>query len=464
MSVRRLEVDLLKTTGQSYKSLLLQRQMELLTLTDEERIVKQQIYAAEDLNNTRSLELELMELTGRAAEVTTIKRQQELDAMSATDAALKLRIFRLQDEKTKAAERSAIEQKLYTAMGDSSKVLALQRQQELDAADDATKAALKYQYALEDESSIREKLIESRTAEVDSIKSTIDSLEESINTLKDYRNALLNSEKSILTPQQKYAQAKQEATSLAAIAISTATTEAEKQAQKDAISKLPAATDTWLEASRTLFASSEAYTSDFNSVLSILDTTSMAMQNQKTEAEVQIELLQSSTDFLGLISESTKTTAQLLQEYLEAVAFSTIARDAYLMGSASYMDGLSVPTATANISMMDQLAQLASSVADTYIPLTSPETAPLPPTDVQLTDPTERDMRTLNVVSENNSILNDLKDQLIALRKEQAEQTQQLIATNAAVTQQAATVIGETYKDTVQETNWNFENGPDIQA
>jgi len=159
-----------------------------------------------------------------------------------------------------------------------------------------------------------ERLKDARDKEAEALQSTIDKLKSSIQSLKDYRESLLGGDLSTLTPGEKYNQAKSIALETARIAQGPAVTESEIAARDAALSKLPSATDAWLNASRIMYASSDKYTQDFTQVLGILDATSSALSTQQTDAERQLKELETSTGFLGAIVTNTLTTAQLLEQ------------------------------------------------------------------------------------------------------------------------------------------------------
>ena len=135
--------------------------------------------------------------------------------------------------------------------------------------------------------------------------------------IKDAKEAMLIGSLSPLTPAEKYAEAKRQAVSVAILATSIATTDSEIAARNDAVSKLPSVTGTFLDASKTLFASSEQYTQDFQSVLAVLDATSTILGKQKTDAEKQLDSLKSMDGYLGTIAEDTKTSADYLKDLNE---------------------------------------------------------------------------------------------------------------------------------------------------
>lgn len=312
--VQKLELELLQATGFAYEATVLSREKELLALSESERVLKRLIYAAQDKAKTDSLEIELLDAQGNATESTRLKRIQELKGLSLTDQALKLRIYRLQDERKIIEAQATMEEKIYTLLGKKSEALAISRKKEMDSTDEALRPGLAYIYALEDEATLREELTNAYEKQRTSVKDTITSIKDSIKALKDYKNSLLLGDLSPLTPEQKYNQAKQEALRLAAVASSTAVTEAERQAQKDALDKLPSATDSWLQASRVLYASSASYTKDFDLASSILDNIGTKLEGQLSDAEKQLNEIEKSNEFLNTINDNTRNAADILAD------------------------------------------------------------------------------------------------------------------------------------------------------
>lgn len=316
--IRAIEIDIVNALGMSYTGLLMAREKELAGLTDSEKALKTYLYKVQDQAKTDALNIELMDAQGNATGALLAKRKQELRGLSATDQSLKVRIWRLQDERKLLDIKTSQEQKIYTLLGNASAALAITRRQELDALDEQLRPAQEYIYALEDEMALKEQIKTAYEKESSALKDTIKGLKASSQALKDYRDSLLVGDKSILNPTQKYAEAKSQALKLAAIAQGPATTEAQIEARDNAISKLPSATDTWLEASRNLYASSETYSNDFGMALNILDSVSGALDSQQTDAEKQLSALEANTSILDIIKDNTKSSADLLKEYLVA--------------------------------------------------------------------------------------------------------------------------------------------------
>lgn len=247
--------------------------------------------------------------------------------------------------------------KIYTLLDEtgrdllgSEKALALTRQRELEALTDILKPGQIYINALQDEKDLKTRLTTAYTAESTAIKSTITSLKASIKTIKDYKAALTAGAISTLTPAEKYAQAKAAFTDTAALArtLITSTSSPEEIAARDAaVSQLSSTSDTFLNASKELFASSGQYTQDFSTVMDILDTTSGTLSDQEDNAKKQLVALDASVASLNLIKTNTETTAKLLGEYLTAQSIANAARTAYETASVNTTTNAATTVSTA---------------------------------------------------------------------------------------------------------------------
>jgi hypothetical protein len=151
-----------------------------------------------------------------------------------------------------------------------------------------------------------------------------------ITTLNDYKTALLSSSNTTLTATEQYAQAKFEVQGL----VNTIKTGSETD-RNSAVGKLSGATDRFLALSRELFSSGAQYTTDFNSVLNTVTDVTSSLETQKTETQKQLDELQSSNTFLQKIEDSTKTTADLLKDYLATTATLAIANAAASAATAT---------------------------------------------------------------------------------------------------------------------------------
>ena len=316
LSLIRAEAELLATSGRSSQALLLTREIELRNLTDSEKALKKAVFLSQDYNKTQGLSIQLLEAQGDTLQATNIKRQLELDNLSATDSAIQARIYQLQDEKKLLEAKLSQEEKIYTLTNRAQKALVITRNREMSVLDDLLKPSQQYIYALEDEANLKDRLKASYDKTSSAINGTIDGLQGSIKALKDYKTSLITSGDSLLSPAQKYAELKQQAADVAAIASGIATTDADKKAKEEAIAKLPEVSSAFLEASRTIYASSDQYTQDFANVMSILDTTSSALSSQLSDSQLQLQALEQNTTILELINENTLSTTELLSQYL----------------------------------------------------------------------------------------------------------------------------------------------------
>lgn len=151
-----------------------------------------------------------------------------------------------------------------------------------------------------------------------SLKTTTDTLRSQIKTLKDYNTSLLLGSQSTLNDSQKYTVAKTKVQEAVALIQSTGTSPEETKARNDAISSFSTVSDNFLKLSTTMFASGAQYQNDFNSIRSVIDTTTSALEDQLTDAELQLGQLTKSNTFLEDISKATKTTSDYLAAYLAA--------------------------------------------------------------------------------------------------------------------------------------------------
>lgn len=320
IKLRTLSISILEAEGFAYKATVEKRITELSALTEAERPMQLRIWALQDETKTTALNTELLEAQGEVSQALYAKRMLELRSLSETDAAIKIRIWNLQDELKFNNALITQEAKIQTLLGNTAAALSISRNKELDTMEDALRPRQEYIYALEDEQALKDKLVASYTKESEAIKTTVSSTKALIETLKDYRNSLTVGAQSTLTPLETYNEAKKQLYEVAAIATSNAVTDAEIAARDAAVNKLPALTSTFLEASKVVFASSEQYTSDFQSVLNVLDSTTSSLSVQLSTAELQLEQLELSNSFLDSIAANTESTASLLAQYLVAIS------------------------------------------------------------------------------------------------------------------------------------------------
>ena len=313
----------------------------------------------------------------------------------------------------------------------SSEVLVLQRLEELSIMDNSLKSGQMYLYALQDEADIKNKLITAYDKETQALNGTISSLKSSVTSLNTFKQSMLTGTQSVLTPKQKYDSLKTQALSVAAIASSTTTNPIQLQAKNDAISALPGVASSFLEASRTLFASSELYTNDFNSILQSVSNTSNALTVQLTDSQKQLNVLTTNTTILDIIKINTKSTADLLLDYSKAQSNATQAQQGYSIQLNSLVHDMLTQASLSTGSMqsiLESIKLIAPSLKDVTVS---------PPTDVQITVPPRAQAQAIQ--NTNNALtaqIATLTDQLIALRNDQQAQTGNLIQMQQITTNQ----------------------------
>lgn len=179
-----------------------------------------------------------------------------------------------------------------------------------------------------------QKLYETRRNE---INGTIESLKAAKTRILDLKNALLQGVQSILTPQEKYIKLLDEY---------NATLEKAKTGDKAALERFPQLSQSLLDSGREMYSSSQVYTDLFNTVSSDLTNLDLSLSQQLSDAEQQLQQLESQTSFLQKIDSSTNATATKLAELIAL-------RDSY-----------------SSINIRDIALQLT--------PLSSPTTTPIP--------------------------------------------------------------------------------------
>lgn len=338
---------------------------------------------------------------------------------------------------------STLEAKIFELLGMPEKALAINRAKELEALDALLRPRQLYIYALQDELALKEKIKTAYTKEAAAINTTITSLSNSIKTLKDYQTTLMAGAMSISTPEQKYAEAKAQAYQVAAIATGIATSDAEILAKQEAINKLPSVTGTFLTASKELFASSEQYTKDFGSVLGILDSTSLSLDLQRTDAQQQLDVLSTNTTILDLIKENTKTTNELLAEFLAmAGPTGTAQTNAVNSGSVAATYGaLNIP-GFASGGVASGLAWVGENGKE----LVDFKT----PARVYSNKASNDLLSQADLIAE----IRTLTKEVAKLRQEQKEQTGHLIATNYDANNKAANKVSAATEEATTTASW----------
>jgi hypothetical protein len=251
--------------------------------------------------------------------------------------------YELQKSTASLKAKNDLEVKIYTALGKTEQALLLTRQATLDVMDASLRPMQVYLNALEDEATVKTKLKTAYDKESATLSTTITSLKAAVITLSDLRKSLQQGTLSTLTAKQKYDNSKVDFLNIKTAAQQilnplTATAE-ETQAKNDAIGKISQAANDLLTNSQVLYASSDAYTVDYQSVLDALGNTGTVLGEQATIADLQLSAMTESVTALGLIQDNTDTTASLLQQLLDMALVTEAARQASVdAGSMSSMN------------------------------------------------------------------------------------------------------------------------------
>lgn len=114
-------------------------------------------------------------------------------------------------------------------------------------------------------------------------------------SLKDFRDGLLLGATSTLTPLEKYAKAQEDLNTVYSKAMSGDT---------DAMGKLQGASQTFLDISRGMYASGAQYSSDFSTVMDMLDKAQSFSQSKADTATLQLDALNEQLGYLKNIDGS----------------------------------------------------------------------------------------------------------------------------------------------------------------
>lgn len=226
--------------------------------------------------------------------------------------------------------------------------VALERELELEEMQDYMRVGQKYIWAMEDQADLTERMTSAYERQSQEIKSTTQELEQQIDTLNKYKVSLKTGNDSTLMPEQKYQVTKAEYLKILTLANSVAVTDEQKQAKNQAITDLPNVASSFLEASKTLFASSVQYTADFNGVMDTITNTTASLEQTKSIAEQQLTVLERIYDSFNIVAESVDTVARLAPDLLLAQQQSLAASIEYYN---KYPNGPVAPAAPAIVTV-----------------------------------------------------------------------------------------------------------------
>jgi len=192
----------------------------------------------------------------------------------------------------------------------------------------------------------------------DGLKDTIDNLKKFKETLKGLKDSLALGDLSILTPNEKYLEAKRQYEETVSKAMSGDTT---AQANVSGVAQA------YLEASRTVNASSKGYTDTYNQVMADLDRLDAATDTQQTNAEKQLAALQDTAIGVGTMSKASPDIVKDLNALADAPQIPVTSNGAVAIDTTSLEDqvkDLKKQLAEAQAANAQALANLTAALFD----------------------------------------------------------------------------------------------------
>lgn len=247
----------------------------------------------------------------------------------------------------------------------------------------------------------------------DALQKTIDKFKSFAQSLREFRDNLVLGSASILTPLQKYAESKLQFEENYTKALA-----GDEQAQ----SKLTGSAQAFLEASKGYFASSSAYTQDFNSVLEKIGYGITSAEASVSVAELQLGVANTQVDLLTSINTNIAILAGVPQ-----LARGGLGRGLTLVGEVGpelvdFNQPGRVYTADQTAGMFAPRANVSNNM--------------------------------FAVVAE----LRQVKQEIAQLRKEQQQQTGDLIVSNYDANQRNAKEVAQAVEEVNTSTQWASRN------
>jgi hypothetical protein len=283
-------------------------------------------------------------------------------------------------------------------------------------------------------------------------------------SIMSFKDSLLLGSATILTPIERYTKAKTDFDILRAKALT---------GDQDALSKLQGASETFLNVSRELYASGAQYTADFNSVLAAIDDTAKYALEQADIGQQQLSALEDQLKVLinieRLLTPSaavgTANNAATTGSNAAATTTTTTTTGTTTGGSTvvdntggSYRDdvGTYKPNKMGGFaSGLSLVGELGPELVDFNAPgrvYTAEQTR-------GMFMPMSSTTQTFNLMV---SELQDLREEVTQLRKEQQRQTGDMIMTNYDAQQKVAEEIVEAVMTSVREKSWQDKSKPTI--
>lgn len=250
-------------------------------------------------------------------------------------------------------------------------------------------------------------------ASTTALEETIDKFKSFADDLRDFRDNLVLSSSSILTPLQKYTTSKQQFESTYIKALEGDTT---------AQGNLASSAQTFLSASKDYFASSSAYTKDFNDVLDKVGVSITSADTQVSMAQRQLDGTEAQVGLLTSIDKNIAVIAGVPQ-----------------MASGGRASGLTF--------VGERGAELVNFTSDATV-YSNEQTRGM------FSSPVGGGSQLAQVVGE----LIQVRRELSQLRAEQQQQTGDLIVSNYDANLKAAAEITTEITNTSNDKNWQQRN------
>ncbi len=206
--------------------------------------------------------------------------------------------------------------KILTLLNDKAGVNNILRAKELKDMDARLKPMQMWIYALEDEATARDELVNAYDRESNARQASIDKLKNSRQTLVSFSDSLKLGGTSPLTPGQKYAQAKSDLAAVTSVLNDAMALPADRE---KALEKLPSAISNLLDTSKLFNASSLAYQVDYAMSQALLQSNVKTIEDQLTVEEESLAELRSQVQALGVINLSVLSVSDAIKNFQEAV-------------------------------------------------------------------------------------------------------------------------------------------------
>ena len=263
----------------------------------------------------------------------------------------------------------------------------------------------------------------------DGFGDTISSLTDFIKKIAEFKASLVLGGQSTLTPAQKYIEARKQFDETYANLASTDTAVA-----KAARDKFTTTASTFLDTSRGFYASSAAYTADFDTVMARLTSAEAEAKTALTVAEQQLAALEISNNYLGSISSGI---SQIVDSIGLSGALGTIL-PTQAAANGGYMQGLTL------------VGEKGAEIVDFKSP-----------GRVYSANQTSELFRNIPQGNNNAALVREvsaLRQEVAGLRNDQHKQTGDLIMSNYDANRQNSAEITTAITDANEDATWSEKN------